>query len=319
MGSTQSIQLTNIRKQDEEAQAPTKSPATLQARRERRLKLFSTLFAVFVACAIIGGATCALGLGIQHGITNARGPVNPGDRARWMKVARTKVYDACYNGCDASPNCAYEACAKTAALNITGVVCDANALWDERDRYPVPCLEAVAEIYKRDAFQEEGQDYLVLLVMLVPIVPFGLMVGLIVYYIFYGCVAGHGERKLAKARQRSAAWPRGNRYDQALSASSKKWWSRTASPSTPLKMKPTLPPKISKETAWRSPSWDQLSHTTLVNGAATCCYPYSIVKQYFVNVSRTVFGVVRGRTSKAVIPVGDSGKKERSETQDFGP
>lgn len=267
--STPSIPLPNIRKQHEETQVPTESPATLQACRERRIKRFSILFAVFVICAIIGGPTGGLVVAIQREIANSRGPVNPGDRARWMKVARTKVYDACYNGCDASPNCASEACAKTAALNITGVVCNANALWDQRDRYPVPSLEAVAEISKRDAFRKERENHLVLLVMVLPIVACGLLIGVLAYYIFYGCVAGHMKRKLAKERQRSAAWPRGNRYDQPLSASSTKWWSRIASPSTLLKMKPRLPRKESKKAAWRSPSWGQLSHETLVDVATT--------------------------------------------------
>ncbi|OBT98263.1 hypothetical protein VE01_03116 [Pseudogymnoascus verrucosus] len=94
--SAPSIPLTNIGKNDEETQVPTE---------------------------------------VQRGITNAGGPVNPGDRERWVEAARTKVYDACYNGCDASPSCASEACAKTAALNVTGVVCDANLLWDQRDRH----------------------------------------------------------------------------------------------------------------------------------------------------------------------------------------
>lgn len=267
--STPSIPLTNIEKQDEETELSTESPSIRQARRERRVKIFSILFAVFVICAIVGGATSGLAVAIHRGIANARGPVNSGDRARWMKVARTKVYDTCYNGCDASPNCALEACAKTAALNITGVVCDANALWDQRDRYPVPCLEAVAEISKRDAFRKERENHLVLLVMVLPIVAGGLLIGVLAYYIFYGCVAGPMKRKLAKSRQRNAARPRGNRYDQPLSVSSTKWWSRIASPSTLLKMKPTLPLKASKKTAWHSPSWDQLSLETLVDGAAT--------------------------------------------------
>ncbi|OBT44881.1 hypothetical protein VE00_04770 [Pseudogymnoascus sp. WSF 3629] len=110
----------------------------------RRLKIFSILFAVLVGCAVIGGTTCALALEIQRNIANSRGPVNSTDRARWMKAARTKVYDACYNGCDASPSCASEACAKTAALNITGVICDANG-GKAGERLPNPCRFAARE------------------------------------------------------------------------------------------------------------------------------------------------------------------------------
>jgi hypothetical protein len=269
MGSTPSIPLTNIGKQDEETQAPTESPATRQARRERRLKIFSILFAVFVACAITGGATCALGLGIQHSINNARSPVNPGDRARWMKVARTKVYDACYNGCDASPNCASEACAKTAALNITGVVCDANALWDQRDRYPVPCLEAVAEMRKREAFGSERQEPLVLLIMLIVIVPVGALCGLIAYGIFWCCVDGHREKKRMKASQSLAALPRGNPNYRPPPPPLTRSGSGTGKIFTPLKKEVSPPPKASNETALRTPSLDQLSLETLVNGGAT--------------------------------------------------
>lgn len=269
MGSTPSIPLTNIGKQDEETQAPTESPATRQARWERRLKIFSILFAVFVGCAVTGGTTCALALDIQRNIANSRGPVNSADRARWMKVARTKVYDACYNGCDASPSCTSEACAKTAALNVTGVVCDANALWDQRDRYPVPCLEAVAEIRKREAFRSERQEHLDFLAMLIFIVPGGPLCGLLAYGIFWCWVGEYRHKKLEKARQSLAAQPRGNPYYRPPPPPSTTSGSGARKTPTPLKKEESPPPKASKETVGRTPSLDQLSLETLVNGAAT--------------------------------------------------
>ncbi|KFY71183.1 hypothetical protein V499_08629 [Pseudogymnoascus sp. VKM F-103] len=267
--TTPSIPLTNIGKKDEETQVPTESPAIRQARRERRLEIFSILFAVFVGCAIIGGTTCALALGVQPGITNAGGPVNPGDRARWVETARTKVYDACYNGCDASPSCASEACAKTAALNVTGVVCDANLLWDQRDRYPVPCLEAVAEIYKREAFGTERQEHLNLLILMILIVPGGALCGLLACRIFPCSVDERRHKKLEKARQNLAIQPQRIPCYRPAPPLPTTSGTRTGNTTTPLKKKVSPPPKAPKKMAPRSPSLDQLSLETLVNDAAT--------------------------------------------------
>lgn len=186
-----------------------------------------------------------------------------------MKAARTKVYDACYNGCDASPSCASEACAKTAALNITGFFCDANVLWDQRDRYPVPCLEAVAEIRKREAFRSERREHLGFLAMLIFIIPGGPLCGLLAYGIFWCCVDGHREEKRVKDCQSLAALPRGNPCYRPPPPPSTRSGSGTGKTFTPLKKKISPPPKASKETVGRTPSLDQLSLETLVNGAAT--------------------------------------------------
>ncbi|KFZ10685.1 hypothetical protein V501_05080 [Pseudogymnoascus sp. VKM F-4519 (FW-2642)] len=267
--STPWIPLTKIEKQDEETQVPTESPATRQARRERRLNIFSILLAVLIACAITGGTTYALADRVKREIANDRGPENSGDRARWMLAARTKVYHACYNGCDASPSCTSEACAKTAALNVTGVVCDANVLWDQRDRYPAPCLEAVAEMRKREAFGAERKEHLNFLSMMIFIVPGGTIGGLLAYGIFWCWVDEHRHRKLEKARQSLAAQPRWipcYRPPPPLPTMS---GTRTGNTTTPLKKKVSPPLKAPKKMAPHRPSLDQLSLETLINGAAT--------------------------------------------------
>ncbi|KFZ19689.1 hypothetical protein V502_03500 [Pseudogymnoascus sp. VKM F-4520 (FW-2644)] len=161
-GPSAPIPLENIRKHDEENQIPTGAPTPPPARPGRKLHNFSIFFSILVGCAIIAGGTYALVHDIQRGIANSRAAVDSAGRKHWIEAARTKVYDACYFGCNgcSDPSDSYKACAKTAQVNITGVTCDASVLWNTEDRYPLACLEAVAEIYKEDLFRSAKRKHL---------------------------------------------------------------------------------------------------------------------------------------------------------------
>lgn len=74
----------------------------------------------------------------------------------WIRLARTQVYGLCYDGCDDSclnPSIIADACYITTKVNLSSsnIVCDASKIWFWAERYPMPCLEAVGEIYKANA------------------------------------------------------------------------------------------------------------------------------------------------------------------------
>lgn len=75
--------------------------------------------------------------------------------ASWSQDARKRAYEPCYNGCAGSVDreCAFHACETTAnvKVNVTGVICDGNQMWNWQDRYPDACLEALGGIYKAEA------------------------------------------------------------------------------------------------------------------------------------------------------------------------
>jgi hypothetical protein len=298
-GPNPSIPLDSIRKQDEEIQIPTSSPTPrrVRARPDHNLKILSILLAILIGCAITGGSTYALARDVQRSIANSRRAVDSGDYKHWMHIARTKVYDACYYGCRNcnNPNYAYDACAKTAEVNITGAICDGNVMWNWKDRYPIPCLEAMGEICKKDVFNSARRNHLKNLGFIVLTVLAGIVSGAFTYGIFWCWVSQHRKHRAARAHQRSNAWPQ-----PPSPLPSSMWESGTEKTSTPSKMGVAPPPpKASKKTGRRSLSWGQLSIAALATlPGKTAAYPCTgyndVANQYFVDANRTTFGVVHG-------------------------
>src|SRR3569833_705910 len=103
--------------------------------------------AILVAAAITAGTTYALVRRVQHLIATATVSSDP---EVWLQAARTQAYDSCYLGCSDCDDTtsAWNACARTAAANVTGTICDTNRKRNRRDRYPVVWLRAVGELYK---------------------------------------------------------------------------------------------------------------------------------------------------------------------------
>ncbi|KFY22679.1 hypothetical protein V493_06414 [Pseudogymnoascus sp. VKM F-4281 (FW-2241)] len=284
-GLTPLIPLENIRQQDERIKIPAGARTTHRARPDRGLKKLSIFLAILIGCAITAGTTYALARDIQRGIANSSGA----------------VYDACYYGCNGCKNPRYDyvACAKTAEVNITGVICDGNIMWNWKDRYPVACLEAMADIYKRSMFRNAKREHLQRLAILVLIVLAGIVGGAITQGVFWYWVKAHRKKKAIKARQKSVGWPRAKPYDQPPPPPLTTWESNTALSSKTPKTGLTSSPKTSNKTARRSLRWGKLSVATLAalpgRVAAFPCIDFDpSVNQYFVDANRTTFGVVRG-------------------------
>lgn len=186
------IPLKTIKKHDEEMQVTTVAPTPRPDHPDHKLRKYAIFFAIFVGCAIIAGCTYAIVYDIQQRNANSRAAMDSAGHKYWIEAARTKVYDACYLGSKGynDPTDAYKACAKTAEVNITGVICNANLLWNQEDRYPTACLEAVAEIYKEDMFRRAKRENLEPLSWLALIVFGGPVGGFTAYGIFWGIVGG---------------------------------------------------------------------------------------------------------------------------------
>ncbi|OBT80216.1 hypothetical protein VF21_00691 [Pseudogymnoascus sp. 05NY08] len=314
-GPTPSIPLDSIRKQDEEIQIPTISRTPRRARPDRNLKILSILLAILVGCAITGGSTYALARHVQHSTTNSRNATDSGDYKHWMHIARTKVYDACYYGCTNcdNPNYAYDACAKTTEVNITGIICDGNVMWNWKDRYPIPCLEAMGEICKKDMFNSARRNHLNFWGFIVLTVLAGIIGGAFAYGIFWCWVFQHRKHRAAKAHQRSTAWPQ-----PTSPLPSTMWESGIEKTSTPSKTGGAPPlPKASRKTARRSLSWGQLSLAALATlPGRTAAYPCTgyddVANQYFADANWTAFGVVSGWMSNCYHCRRRSGKRWRS-------
>ncbi|KAL5352804.1 hypothetical protein ACLOAV_002752 [Pseudogymnoascus australis] len=150
-GPTPAIPLQDIRKQDEESQAPARSQTTRRARTNLILRIFATILAILIGCAITGASTYAIARGVQQRVAEYRDTQNTENRGQWIELARLK-YDVCYDRCKDcdEPSYTHKACAETAKIEVTGVICDANVMRNWEDRYPTACLEALAAIYKRN-------------------------------------------------------------------------------------------------------------------------------------------------------------------------
>ncbi|QDS72882.1 hypothetical protein FKW77_007560 [Venturia effusa] len=105
----------------------------------------------------IGLNTLALGyfawvlIGLAQG-TAAKEQAKP-RFASWRQDALELAYKACYDGCVdcVDEKYALDACTQTAKVNVTGVICNGNQIWNWHDRYPDVCLQAIAKTYKAAA------------------------------------------------------------------------------------------------------------------------------------------------------------------------
>ncbi|RDI79617.1 hypothetical protein Vi05172_g10359 [Venturia inaequalis] len=125
--------------------------------------------------------------------------------ANWSGIARERAYEPCYNGCAdcLDTQFALRACEKTTEVNVPGVICDGNQLWNWQHRYPDVCLEALGEMYRTDFKRTllQSSEWRLLLTVL-PIF-FSLVVFLLVGRV---CLRGY-KRKFATAASAIAPAP----------------------------------------------------------------------------------------------------------------
>ncbi|KFY11405.1 hypothetical protein V492_04486 [Pseudogymnoascus sp. VKM F-4246] len=182
------IPLDNFKHQDEEAQVIPEDPS-LPPCKISWTSTISAILAFLIGCAIIAGCIYPLSQSIQHNIEEKYAGMIQYPR-QYISMAQTQAYDVCYSGCEFCESAKYaqRACARTAEVNVPGVVCDANKLRDAENRYPTVCLEAVAEGYKKDLFRKARRDYEAEFAFIILIVPFGIFVGGITYGLLNCCI-----------------------------------------------------------------------------------------------------------------------------------
>src|SRR5271170_7273346 len=158
--------------------------------------------AVLIGASITAFTTFALVRHVQHEIANAKVSSDPN---KWIQIARTEVYDACYYGCNDcyDTDWAYNACKMTARANVTGVICDGNLMWNWAARYPTECLKAVGEFYKADALSKLKQTYRNQLAVIILTVLAGI-IGAVITCKIWSCTAA---RCQARARSRPSSGP----------------------------------------------------------------------------------------------------------------
>jgi hypothetical protein len=199
-GPSPEITLNIFRKQDEEAQTLPEDPAPPGARSSLKSWIaskyaglwdtkFPSLFSIFIGCAIIAGSTYGVSRNIQRDIDERCDKINSKDPQIYIEIARNQFYDVCYSGCKFCDSEKYNqrACARTAKLNVPGVICDGNLLRNSEDRYPAACLEAMAESYKGDLFRQaknnaNAQYLFVIFFVLAGFVGWGISYGLLYCY-----------------------------------------------------------------------------------------------------------------------------------------
>ncbi|PMD60714.1 uncharacterized protein K444DRAFT_663075 [Hyaloscypha bicolor E] len=142
--------------------------------RDRGLFLLSLNFGTIVGIS--------WGLFVSHLVSTAHSFYSPN---HWIHLARTQAYGLCYDGCGDSclfPSIIADACYMTAKVNLSSsnLVCDASKIWFWAERYPIPCLEAVGEIYKANALWWK-KFWLKSLYIFVPV--FGLLAFLAAYLV----------------------------------------------------------------------------------------------------------------------------------------
>lgn len=110
-------------------------------------------------------------------------------RAYWSNLARTDVYELCYDGCDdcLDVSTIYNACKLTASVQSSvpdDVTCNALDIWywDDEARFPSECLDAVGIKLKEDALKRK-RFWWKALYLLCPIVAIGL--GWVVYSVLF--------------------------------------------------------------------------------------------------------------------------------------
>jgi len=110
-------------------EAPTLREWT-RHRLDRLLPRLAAPMGLLVGGGLFAGTTYALVARVQWLVATATVSSDPN---LWMQEARTKAYDVCYHGCDDDcndPDYAWNACARTALANVTGVVCDGARMWN---------------------------------------------------------------------------------------------------------------------------------------------------------------------------------------------
>jgi hypothetical protein len=229
---------------------------------ESLLPMLRLPVAVLTGASITAFTTFALVRHVQHEIANAQVSSDPG---KWMQIARTEAYDACYYGCNDcdDTNWAYNACKVTARANVTGVICDGNLMWNWAARYPTECLEAVGEFYKAEALSKLKQTYRNQLAVIILTVLSGI-IGAVITYKIWSCTAA---RYQDRARPRPSNGPlriRGGGRSAGHSAG-----------------------RIALITT---------AFTSIVSHSrAYPCTGYGpIADQYFINANKTLYGVVHG-------------------------
>ena len=169
--------------------------------------------AVVVGGGIFAGTTYALVRHVQELLRTAS--VNP-DPAYWAQVARTKAYDGCYLGCAGcdDPNYAWDACARTAQGNVSGIVCDGTRMWNwpDGDRYPALCLDAVGQLYKADELAGLKNHYRAQYAVVLVTILAGVLGGGLTYCLWRAWARRRGQRAAAAAaaRQRADPWRNNN-------------------------------------------------------------------------------------------------------------
>jgi hypothetical protein len=230
--------------------------------------------AILAGCGITASTTYALVRHVQHLISSVTVNADP---LVWMQEARTNAYDACYFGCDdcGDHNWAYNACARTAKANVTGVLCDGNRMWNFKDRYPLECLHAVGEFYKADALHKLKKSNKNLLALIILTVLAGIL-GAWVILKYLRIAAVQYEEKAFEARSKARRWPQ-----QTDMSSSKK---------QSISSKRGRPGCFNRITLFFVAFVVLFGKT----GAYSCAGHGTTVDNYFVNSNRTIFGVVHG-------------------------
>ncbi|KFY68000.1 hypothetical protein V496_01316 [Pseudogymnoascus sp. VKM F-4515 (FW-2607)] len=215
-GPTPAIPLQDIRKQNEESQAPARSQTTRRARTNLILRIFATILAILVGCAITGSSTYAIARGVQQRVAEYRDTQNTENRGQWIELARLK-YDVCYDGCRDcdEPSYTHKACAETAKIEVAGVICDANVMRNWEERYPTACLEALAAIYKRNDIKREESRCSALFLFVIFTVLAGICGGALAHSVFWCCVDRFRSKSNLQANQRNSALPGGNQQNRA--------------------------------------------------------------------------------------------------------
>ena len=276
---TPNIMLQNIG----DGATPTRASHKQPPRRSRIRSCFESLLpklrlpvAVLTGAIITAFTTFALVRHVQHEIANAKVSSDP---RKWMQIARTEAYDACYYGCNdcRHTDWAYNACKMTARANVTGVICDGNLMWNWAARYPTECLEAVGELYKAEALRKLKQTYRNQLALIILTVLAGI-IGAVITCKIWSCTAA---RCQARPRSRPSSGP--STYQAADNE-----------PSPP----PKFPPRM-RGGAGRSAGRITLITTAFASivsrsRAYPCTGHGPIADQYFINANKTLYGVVHG-------------------------
>lgn len=215
-GPTPAIPLQDIRKQDEESQAPARSQTHRRACSNCILRIFATILVILVGCAITGSSIYAIARNVEQKTAKYRDTQNTENRGKWIQLARLK-YDVCYDGCKDcdEPSYTYKACAETAKIKVSGVICDANVMRDWEDRYPTVCLESLAAIYKRNDIKREKRVDSFMFVFVIFNILAGICGGALAYGIFWCCVDGFRSKSTLQMNERNSASPRGNQQNRA--------------------------------------------------------------------------------------------------------